>query len=88
MAFKGSSNKEGFDIHCQRCHGLMVFEKFYGQNASFYGWHCVLCGEILDPVILLHRLSQNANIAVPEGEEEILLLIKKYLNAKPKGFIS
>ncbi len=88
MASKGSSDNERFDIHCRRCHGLMVFEKFYGQNTSFYGWHCVLCGEILDPVILLHRISQNANIAIPEGEREILLLIKEYLSAKPRGYIS
>jgi hypothetical protein len=53
----------------------MAFEKFYGQNTSFYGWHCVLCGEILDPVIFLHWLSRNSNITIPEGEEEILLLI-------------
>ena len=66
----------------------MAFEKFYGQNTSFYNWHCVLCGEILDPVILLHRLRQNTNVAIPEGEEEILLLVRKFLNAKPKGLMN
>lgn len=88
MASRGSSDKERFDIRCQRCRGLMVFEKFYGQSTSFYGWHCVLCGEILDPVILLHRISHDANIVIPEGEEAILSLIKKYLTDKPKGYIS
>jgi late competence protein required for DNA uptake (superfamily II DNA/RNA helicase) len=75
MAFSCSTNKEKFKMHCQRCQGPMAFEKFYGQNTSFYGWHCVLCGEILDPVIFLHWLSRNSNITIPEGEEEILLLI-------------
>jgi hypothetical protein len=84
MAFKVSPDKEKFEVRCLRCHGPMASEKFFDNSRSFYGWHCVLCGEILDPVILLHRVSQNPNIAIPEGEEEILLLIKKYLTAKPK----
>jgi hypothetical protein len=32
-------------------------------------------------VILLHRLSQDANLAIPEKEEEIMSLIKKYMSA-------
>jgi hypothetical protein len=44
----------------------------------------VICGEILDPVILLHRLSQNANLQIPDGQEEILHLIKKYMQSPPK----
>jgi hypothetical protein len=88
MAFKASPDKAKFEVRCMRCHGPMASEKFYDNSRSFYGYHCVLCGEILDPVILLHRVSQNANIAIPEGAEEILLLIKKYLSAKPKGVIN
>lgn len=79
----GNKRKEG--MHCQRCGGRMIFEKFYDVNSVFFGWHCVICGEILDPVILLHRLSQDADIQIPEEEEEVMHLVKKYLNAKPKG---
>jgi len=71
-------------IRCQRCGGKMIFEKFYDVNNIFFGWHCVICGEILDPVILLHRLSQNANLQIPEEQEEILHLIKKYMQDPPK----
>ena len=71
-------------ISCQRCGGKMIFEKFYDVNNIFFGWHCVICGEILDPVILLHRLSQNADLQIPEGQAEVLHLLKKYLQAKPK----
>ena len=78
-----NKNKEG--MRCQRCHGKMIFEKFYDVNNVFFGWHCVICGEILDPVILLHRLSQDADIQIPEEEEEVMHLVKKYINAKPKG---
>ena len=37
-----------------------------------------MCGDVLDPVILLHRLSHDANVSIPESEEEMLWLIKKY----------
>ncbi len=65
-------------IHCQRCNGRMAFEKFYGENGYFFGYRCVICGDVLDPVILLHRLSHDANVSIPESEEEMLGLIKKY----------
>lgn len=79
------SNKEKDITRCQRCGGKMIFEKFYDVNSVFFGWHCVICGEILDPVILLHRLSQDADIKIPEEKEEVLHLLKKYLGAKPKN---
>ncbi len=69
---------------CQRCGGRMIFEKFYDVNNVFFGWHCVICGEILDAVILLHRLSQDADIHIPEEEQEVMLLLKKFLNNKNK----
>lgn len=45
---------------------------------------CISCGDILDPVILLHRLSQDPDLAIPENEEKIRSLIKKYMSATPK----
>lgn len=82
MAVKDQWDKKKNAMLCQRCNGPMAFEKFYGENDSFFGWHCVICGDILDPVILLHRLSQDANLAIPEKEEETMALIEKYLRAK------
>jgi hypothetical protein len=70
---------------CQRCGGRMMQEKFYDVNSIFFGWHCVICGEILDPVILLHRLTQDANLEIPEGEKEVIGLLKKYLQSKTKN---
>lgn len=70
-------------INCQRCGGRMIFEKFYDINSIFFGWHCVMCGEILDPVILLHRLSQDADLQIPEGEEQVMQLLKKYFQNSP-----
>ena len=77
-------NKKKDVMRCQRCGGRMIFEKFYDVNSVFFGWHCVICGEILDPVILLHRLSQDADLQIPEEEEEVMHLVKKYLNSRSK----
>ena len=41
-------------MKCHRCSGMMVHEKFYG-NEPFWGWKCIHCGEVFDPVILENR---------------------------------
>lgn len=40
---------------CNRCGGLMSYEKFYGQAEDYFGWRCIVCGEIIDKVILENR---------------------------------
>ena len=84
MTAMASSKAKKMGMTCQRCGGRMIFEKFYDVNNVFFGWHCVICGEILDAVILLHRLSQDADLRIPEEEQEVMLLLKKYLHARPK----
>jgi hypothetical protein len=42
-------------MRCQRCGGAMTYEKFYGNCEEFFGWRCVICGDIVDPVILENR---------------------------------
>lgn len=49
-------------MNCQRCHGLMVEERFEDlrsdpHHISFRGWRCVCCGDIVDPVIIRHRVA-------------------------------
>jgi hypothetical protein len=46
-------------MRCDRCRGVMVYEKFYGAQEYFFGWRCIFCGEIIDQVILENRTSQN-----------------------------
>jgi hypothetical protein len=85
MGERGKPEKMKDGIHCQRCQGKMAFEKFYGQSGSFCGWRCPMCGEVLDPVILLHRLSHDANVTIPDDQKEMMSVIKKYLgSARPK----
>lgn len=45
---------------CPRCSGLMVREWFYDFHGDmpFQGARCVMCGEILDSLILEHRAGK------------------------------
>ena len=45
---------------CLRCRGAMVYDKFYGSQEQFWGWKCLTCGEIVDPVILENRQLMRA----------------------------
>ena len=42
-------------MKCHRCGSMMVYERFYGPHEHFVGWRCILCGEIIDQVILDNR---------------------------------
>jgi len=42
-------------MKCIRCGSMMVYERFYGPHEHFVGWRCLLCGEIIDQVILENR---------------------------------
>lgn len=42
-------------MKCFRCNSFMIYDKFYGAQEYFWGWKCVICGEIVDQVILENR---------------------------------
>lgn len=48
---------------CPRCHGLMVSITLVDEQASTScvsaGWRCLLCGEILDSVIVANRTGHR-----------------------------
>jgi hypothetical protein len=46
---------------CLRCRGALTYEKFYGPGDQFWGWKCLICGEIIDPVILVNRQLMKAD---------------------------
>jgi len=52
-------------MHCTRCDGLMVTDSLIDLLESsipmwMKGWRCVSCGNIVDPIILKHRMIQQA----------------------------
>jgi hypothetical protein len=38
---------------------MMAKERFYGPGEPFWGWRCLLCGEITDPLIFENRVEQT-----------------------------
>jgi hypothetical protein len=46
-------------MKCNRCGSAMVYERFYGPDEHFLGWRCILCGEIVDQLILENRKATN-----------------------------
>jgi len=47
-------------MRCHRCGGIMIHECFYGLHDRFWGWKCVICGDIIDDVILENRRGPKA----------------------------
>ncbi len=48
-------------MSCQRCNGCMIRDSFCDLRddtgtVAFQGWRCVNCGEVVDSVVLAHRL--------------------------------
>ena len=51
-------------MECPRCKGVMVSDRFQDVAdetgaMKFSGWRCILCGEILDPVIFANRQTHQ-----------------------------
>jgi hypothetical protein len=55
---------------------MMVYEKFYGDQESFWGWRCIFCGEIVDDVILENRRWLKTGV-VPDNKKTRAPLPKK-----------
>jgi len=52
-------------MKCPRCAGLMMRDDFLdledeAGTCHFVAWRCLICGEVLDPVIERHRRSPPA----------------------------
>jgi hypothetical protein len=69
----------------------MIHEKSFTLGRFLYVWHCLICGEIYDPVIVINRLRQQANTSIHARKgrlvplsEEIFPVMKK----KPVDFSS
>jgi hypothetical protein len=50
-------------MQCPRCQGTMIVDYFVDMATSgemwMPGWRCLMCGEIIDPVIEHHRQRQG-----------------------------
>lgn len=77
-------------MNCPRCEGLMVRDDFLGLQDemgqyTFAAWRCLICGEVLDPVILKHRSATSkpavGRVHVPTKAQ---LVSSNY--REPRGF--
>jgi hypothetical protein len=41
----------------------MIYDKFFGPYEHFWAWKCVICGEIVDLVILENRQLMRMGLA-------------------------
>jgi hypothetical protein len=46
---------------CNRCGGMMIYQKIYYETEHTWMWRCVYCGEYIDRVILENRQIQKLN---------------------------
>jgi len=50
-------------MQCTRCQGTMIVDHFVDMATSgeiwMPGWRCLMCGEVLDPLIAYHRQQQR-----------------------------
>ena len=56
---------------CHRCGGLMIQEKVF--EIGSFDWHCVSCGERIDPVILAHRQTHGLTDVAREEAEKLFV---------------
>ena len=52
-------------MRCTKCNGFMVVDDLIDLRESYHpmwirGWRCVTCGNVIDPLILRHRLIQES----------------------------
>jgi uncharacterized Zn finger protein len=55
-------------VTCPRCEGFMVQDDFFEVLESerrLVIWRCLLCGEVVDPVIVANRQHQLAGAESP-----------------------
>ena len=78
-------------MHCLRCRNKMIHERSFTVGRSLYVWHCLICGEVYDPVIVLNRLNQHANTVFHTQKERHVPLSKEMfpvMKKKPVDFSS
>ena len=50
-------------MQCPRCQGTMIVDHFVDIATSgeiwMRGWRCLMCGEVIDPLIEYHRQLQR-----------------------------
>jgi hypothetical protein len=73
-------------MQCTRCNGLMVTDNLIDIKESsipmwMKGWRCVSCGNIVDPLIQQHRMTQQAGASRLLRIETVVPRLRRMLKA-------
>lgn len=65
-------------MNCSRCRGMMVPDHSYDDldtmnRDRLHTWRCVLCGDVVDPVILQNRRKQGVVTTATTAPERMLI---------------
>lgn len=63
----------------------MSYDKFYGPHEQLWGWKCLICGEIVDPVILGNRQLMRVGRDKPPKDEKVKKIWTRPLVRKNTG---
>ena len=63
--------EKGRGNRCHRCGGFMILEKVF--EIGSFDWHCVSCGDRIDPVILAHRQVPRPTVFAREEAEKLFV---------------
>jgi hypothetical protein len=63
--------EKSISTKCSRCGGTMIYDKFYGHNEDFWGLKCIICGEIIDSVILENRELMRMGLGIDIPRESM-----------------
>lgn len=69
---------------CHRCEGFMVQDDYFQlveSDRRLAAWRCVLCGDVVDPVIEANKKQQLAGVASPVDSPELDLPIRPLTRA-------
>ena len=65
---------------CHRCNGLMVRERYNdlelgSAGHEIFGWRCLNCGAIVDPLMVTHRHTTRKNEPAPLWRQRLKELV-------------
>ena len=55
----GRTDQKEVNMQCNRCNGLRVLEMVQDGGLRALVYRCILCGDLVDQKILLHRRSRD-----------------------------
>lgn len=77
-------------MNCRRCRGLMCAVDFLvsattAKDEWRCGWRCIICGEIIDPVIVWNRMRTKPQRLIREKQKPARRLFRTLSSSLSSG---